>query len=371
MKLAITVATSFLFITQAVATVAGASSSAVVEVPSSCNFCADFDATLPIDMSQLDTMLMVNNGDDYDYDYAYEEEGGAGPVSRRKLLRKLQDDPNMDLTTCAQLPAVLVLMDNNADEYDTTCDTFRLISMMFCGCGSDGACNTCAFDGSSYPDPEAAPNYEVFKTFMGNEDDMMAQVDTCRELSTQMSVMVGFMNMFTDSITAEFRNEDEDVSFDLSTSSPSLVDSSQLGDGEMDLEKLMCGAVGMACGCPTTNAECPICEFGLKNPDDVVVIDDEDEDGDGDGTEEESLTCAQGLEQLRMMAAMGSCNDANDIFDQSNCICNEVAITTAPSESPSTTTTPDSTSGTGRSSSYLSFTITSMVLPAFFWLVCN
>mmetsp|Transcript_15948 Transcript_15948/g.15942 ORF Transcript_15948/g.15942 Transcript_15948/m.15942 type:complete len:204 (+) Transcript_15948:3-614(+) len=125
---------------------------------------------------------------------------------------------------------------------------------------------------------------------------MIEQPGTCRELVTQMGAMSIFLSTFED--TPFVGNMDENVS----TLAPSELD--------LDMTAMVCGVAGLACGCPKTG--CPLCDFGLENPEFIVENDDND-----------SFTCAKGVEMLQTMGPMGMCNEAKIIFDDAGCLCKE------------------------------------------------
>mmetsp|Transcript_36913 Transcript_36913/g.42523 ORF Transcript_36913/g.42523 Transcript_36913/m.42523 type:complete len:325 (-) Transcript_36913:95-1069(-) len=298
-----------------------------------CELCPNFDANLPIDMSLFDTMMS--------------NEGANGQI--RRNFRMLQgDDDQLDLTSCAQLPAAIELM--GPDINATTCVWFELMAALFCGC--EGACSTCP-DGSAYPDLDAIPDYEALGEMDTGSGMGMGQPGTCRELVTQMGAMTVFFSFFD-----AFGGSMDDAA----TMAPSELD--------VDVTAMLCGVAGMACGCPLSG--CPLCNFGLDNPEMVV-------DYEGD-----SFTCAQGIEQLQMMGPMGMCSEAKIIFDETGCLCKEAETETetdevvddntnitveisnateAPSETPDETSTETSDAGPIS----LSLSTVTMLLTVFSW----
>jgi len=260
----------------------------VVTLGVQCELCPNFDASLPIDMGQLDVMMTTM-------------EGRNGNLRRNLQIFQGDDDDGemMEWISCAQISAGIELM--GSDNIDAaTCGYFEMMAMMFCGC-DNGACSTCS-DGSPYPDLDAIPNYEAWSEMGMDMGSEMEQPGTCRELVTQMGVNSVLMSTFVEDPPL---NDDVSVNEDFTTMAPSELD---VGD----MTALLCGLAGMACDCPQIG--CPICEFGVENPDFIPENDDDDF----------IMTCAQGAKMLQqMMVPVGMCNDAKIQFDDAGCLCME------------------------------------------------
>jgi len=255
----------------------------VVTLGVQCELCPNFDASLPIDMGQLDVMMT--------------REGPNGNLRRNLQMSQGDDDGEMEWISCAQISAGIEFIGSyNIDA--ATCGYFEMMAMMFCGC--DGACSTCS-DGSPYPDLDAIPNYEAWSEMGMDMGSEMEQPGTCRELVTQMGVNSVLMSTFVEDPPLV----DGSVYEDFTTLAPSEFD---VGD----MTALFCGLAGMACDCPQIG--CPICEFGVENPDFIPENDDDDF----------IMTCAQGAKMLQqIMVPVGMCNEAKIQFDESGCLCKE------------------------------------------------
>jgi len=258
----------------------------VVTLGVQCELCPNFDASLPIDMGQLDVMMT--------------REGPNGNLRRNLQMFQGDDDGEMEWISCAQISAGIEFM--GSDNIDAaTCGYFEMMAMMFCGC--DGACSTCS-DGSPYPDLDAIPNYEAWAEMDVDMGSDMEQSGTCRDLVTQLGAYSVLMSTFVEDPPLV---DGGSVNEDFTTMAPSELD---VGD----MTAMFCGLAGLACDCP--QIICTLCEFGFENPEFVPEIYDDDDDF--------IMTCEQGAEMLQtMMGSMGMCNEAKIQFDEAGCLCKE------------------------------------------------